>query len=87
MWDPRVIEIIIREIKPPEMNKTEEGVAGVDRTIETTAGKVKADHMASLPVTLNTIPRAAITSFSFSMGVPHCNFWISRRITRGMPIN
>ena len=73
------------------MNKTEEGAAGVDRTIETTAGKVKADHMTSLPVTLNTIPRAAITSFSFSfsfsMGFPHCNFWISRRITRGMLIN
>ncbi|KAJ9686886.1 hypothetical protein PVL29_015655 [Vitis rotundifolia] len=47
--------------------------------------RVKVNDMTSLPVTLNTIPRAAITSFS--MGFPHCNLWISRRITRSMLIN
>ena len=47
-----MIEIIVREVKPLKMNKTEEAAAGVDGTIEMTTGKEKADNMTSLPVTL-----------------------------------
>ena len=36
--------------------KAEEGATEVDRTIETAAAKVKADHMASVLVTLSDIP-------------------------------
>ena len=42
------------------MNKTEEGAVGVDRTIETTAGKVKVDDMTSVRITVNTIPCAPV---------------------------
>ena len=56
MRDLRVNEITIRELKAPAMHKTEAGAAGVDRATETTAGKVKADHMTTLPITLHTIP-------------------------------
>ena len=59
------------------MHKMEEGAAAVDRTIETAAGKVKANHMVSVLVTLS-----AITTFAFTF--PSCNFWISRRIIRSM---
>ena len=38
------------------MNKVEQAAAGVDRTVETTASKVKVDHMTSVSFTLNTIP-------------------------------
>ena len=57
-----MIEIIIRKVKPPKMNNTQEGAAGVDRTKETTSSKVKADDMTNLPITLNTISWASITS-------------------------
>ena len=62
---------------PLKMHKVEEGAAEVDRTIETAAGKVKANHMVSVLVTLS-----AITTFAFTF--PSCNFWISRRIIRSM---
>lgn len=83
-WDFRVIEIIIREIKSPEMNKIEKATAGVDRTTETTAAEMKADDVTSLPVALNTIPSAAMPAASFSlifkfMGFPCCKFGISRK--------
>ena len=60
--------------------KAEEGATEVDRTIETAAGKVKANHMVSVLVTLS-----AITTFAFTF--PSCNFWISRRIIRSILIN
>ena len=37
------------------MHKVEEGAAGVGRTIETGAAKVKANHMVSVLVTLYDI--------------------------------
>ena len=58
-WDHRVIEIIIREIMPLKMHKVEEGAAEVDRTIGTAAAKVKADHMASVLVTLLRHPMSS----------------------------
>ena len=54
--------MIAWEIRPSKMNKVEEAAAGVDRNAETTASKVKVNHMTSVSFTLNTIPWAAITA-------------------------
>ena len=44
---------------PLKMHKVEEGAAEVDRTIETAAAKVKADHMDSVLVTLLRHPMSS----------------------------
>ena len=57
-----MIEVVEGEIKLLKVNKLEEAAAGVDRTIKRTVTEVKADHMTRVFITLNTIPRAAITT-------------------------
>ena len=56
MGDLRIIEVIISEIEHLKVNKMEKLVARVDRTIETTATEVKANHMTCTSITMDTIP-------------------------------
>ena len=55
-WDLRVIEVVECKIKPLKLKKAEKAGVRVDRTIETAATKIKADHMTCVVITLNPIP-------------------------------
>jgi hypothetical protein len=52
----RVVEVIVGEVQTLKMNQPEKGAAGVDRTIETTATKIKSNHTTRILITLDTIP-------------------------------
>ena len=66
----RMVEVIISKIKTLKMNKMEEAAAGVDRAIETTATKIKPNHMTRLLITLDAIPCTAAVVFSIMGGFP-----------------
>jgi hypothetical protein len=73
----RIIEVITGKVQPLKVNKTEEGAVGVDRAVETTATKIKPNHMTRLFVTLDSIPCAAAGVVSSLSWFPRRNFWIS----------
>jgi hypothetical protein len=54
-WDLRVIEVVKCKIKPLKLKKVEKAGVRVDRTIETAATEIKADHMTYVLITLNPI--------------------------------
>ena len=65
-WDLRVVEVIVNKVKLLQVNKMKESAVRVDSTKETTITEVKANHVACVLITVNTIPRATIsTIFSF----------------------
>ncbi len=66
------------------MNEAEEAAVGDQRTIETAITEVKANHMTSVIVALNTIPGAAIFVHPFMF--PRCKLRISERIRASIHI-
>ena len=55
-WDLREIEVVVSKIKPLKLNKAEKTAVRDHRTIKTTITNVKANHMTSVIVALNSIP-------------------------------
>lgn len=55
-WDLRVVEVIIGEVKPLQVNKPKKTAARAQRTIEAAVVEIKANDMARFLITLNSIP-------------------------------
>ena len=59
-WYFRVVVVIVGQILLFKVNKVEEATGFIDGTVEKTATEVDNNHMSSLFVTLNPVPKAAI---------------------------
>ena len=77
--------MVVGKAKLLKVNQIEKAAVGVDATIETTAAHVKADHMAGIFVTFNTIPQATIAARPASC--PGSNLRISGRIIGSRLVN
>jgi hypothetical protein len=78
--DFRVVEVVVSEIQPSEMNKVEEAAIRIDGAIKTAATEVKADHMARVPIALYSLKQAP-------RGIAKLKHTLSKKDLRGVAVN